>query len=139
MGIILSEFLRSFRVCVGGQLIQAAFVSFGDWASQEIILYNDGEAVEVEWTIGPIDIDEGLGKEVILRYDTDIQSQGKFSTDANGREMLERTRDSRPTWSYTVTEPVSGNYYPVNSRIFVKDATRQLTVLTGKIFTKTFN
>ena len=139
MDILSSEFLRSFSVCVGGQVIQAAFVSFGDWASQEIILYNDAESVEVEWTVGPIDINDGLGKEVILRYDTNIQSQGKFSTDANGREMLERTRNARPTWNYTVTEPVSGNYYPVNSRIFLKDATRQLTVLTGKIFTQTFN
>lgn len=70
---------------------------------------------------------------MILRYDTDIQSAGKFSTDANGREILERTRDVRPTWNYTITEPVSGNYYPVNSRIFIQDATRQLTILTGKI------
>ena len=107
-------------------------VTFGDWASQEITLYEDGEYVEVEWTVGPINVNEGVGKEVILRYDTNIQSAGKFYTDANGRELLERTRNSRPTWSYTVTEPVSGNYYPVNSRIYVKDATRQLTVLTGK-------
>ena len=31
----------------------------------------------------------------------------------NGREVLERTRDYRPTWNYTVVETVSGNYYPV--------------------------
>lgn len=116
-----------------------AMITFGDWAAQEVTLYDDGEYVEVDWTIGPINVNEGLGKEVILRYDTDIQSQGKFYTDANGRELLERTRDSRPTWAYTVTEPVSGNYYPVNSRIYVKDATRQLTILTGKTLTNTLN
>ena len=88
--------------------------------------------VEVEWTVGPIPIDDGAGKEIIIRYDTDIQNQAKFYTDANGREVLERTRDYRPTWNYSRVETVSGNYYPINSRIWIKDQTRQLTVLTGK-------
>jgi lysosomal alpha-mannosidase len=88
--------------------------------------------VEVEWTVGPVPIDDHIGKEIILRYDTDIQSQSKFYTDANGREVLERIRDYRPTWNYTKVETVSGNYYPVNSRIWIKDQTRQFTVLTGK-------
>ncbi len=106
-------------------------IDFNGWASQEISLYDEGENVEVEWTVGPIPIDN-IGKEIILRYDTDIQSQSKFYTDANGREVLERTRNFRPTWNYTVVEPVSGNYYPINSRIWIKDQNRQLTVLTGK-------
>jgi hypothetical protein len=29
-------------------------------------------------------------------------------------------QDYRPTWNLNVTEPVAGNYYPVNSRIFMK-------------------
>jgi lysosomal alpha-mannosidase len=95
-------------------------------------LYDEGETVEVEWTVGPIPVSDNIGKEIILRYDTDIQSQSKFYTDANGREVLERTRDYRPTWNYTVAEPVSGNYYPVNSRIWIKEQARQFTVLTGK-------
>lgn len=33
---------------------------------------------------------DGLGKEVITRLDTDIQSSGYFYTDSNGREVLER-------------------------------------------------
>ena len=112
--------------------VQTAIIVFNDWASQEISLYDDTESVEVEWTIGPIPINDNIGKEIILRYDTDIQSQTKFYTDANGREVLERIRDYRPTWNYTVTEPVSGNYYPVNSRIWIKDTSRQLTVLTDR-------
>lgn len=119
------------RKCIKSETVQTAVVVFNDWASQEISLYNGGDAVEVEWTVGPIPIDDRIGKEIILRYDTDIQSQAKFYTDANGREVLERTRDYRPTWTYNVTEPVSGNYYPVNSRIWIKDQSRQFTVLTG--------
>jgi len=116
------------------ETVQTAIITFNGWASQELSLYNGGEAVEIEWTIGPIPIDDGIGKEIIVRYDTDISSASKFYTDANGREILERTRDFRPTWNYTVNEPVAGNYYPVNSRIWIQDANRQLTVLTGKTY-----
>jgi lysosomal alpha-mannosidase len=112
--------------------VQTAVVVFNDWASQEFILYENSEFVEVQWTVGPVPIDDNKGKEIILRYDTNIASQATFFTDANGREVLQRVRDYRPTWNYTVNEPVSGNYYPVNSRIYIKDSTRQLTVLTGK-------
>ena len=112
--------------------VQTAIIVFNDWASQEIRLYDDTEFIEVEWTLGPIPINDSIGKEIILRYDTDIQSQAKFYTDANGREVLERIRDYRPTWNYTITEPVSGNYYPINSRIWINETSRQLTVLTGK-------
>ncbi len=108
-------------------------IIYNDWASFEVSLYPGSLAVEVEWTVGPVAIDDNIGKEIIIRYDTDIGSAATFYTDANGREVLQRTRDYRPTWNYTVTEPVSGNYYPVNSRIWIKDGTRQLTVLTGKI------
>jgi len=118
--------------CVKGENYQKAIIVFNEWASQEITLYDEGTGVEVEWTVGPIPVADKIGREVVLRYDTDIASAGKFYTDANGREVLERTRDFRPTWNYTVFEPVSGNYYPVNSRIWIKDANRQLTVLTGK-------
>jgi lysosomal alpha-mannosidase len=135
----LVYFLLSFSTCVIGQTVQTAIVIFSDWASQEISVYDGGEFVEVEWTVGPVPIDDDKGKEIILRYDTNIASQAKFYTDANGREVLQRTRDFRPTWNYNVTEPVSGNYYPVNSRIYIKDDTRQLTVLTGKIMIDRFN
>ena len=122
-----------FRTCIKAENVQTAVIVFNDWASQEISLYDDEEFVEVEWTVGPSPINDNIGKEIILRYDTDIQSQSKYYTDANGREVLERTRDYRPTWNYTVDEPVSGNYYPINSRIWIQEENRQFTVLTGKI------
>ncbi len=74
-----------------------------------------------------------MGKEIIIRYNTDINNEKKYYTDANGREVLERIRDHRPTWSYIVDEPISGNYYPINSRIWIRDSDRQLTILTGKV------
>ncbi len=121
-----------FSICIKAQTVQTAVITFNDWTSQEINLYADAQVVEVEWTVGPIPIGDNIGKEIIMRYDTDIQSQSKYYTDANGREVLERIRDYRSTWNYTVNEPVSGNYYPINSRIWIKDQNRQLTVLTDR-------
>lgn len=46
----------------------------------------------MEWTVGPVPIDDGLGKEVISRFTTNIKSQAKLLTDSNGRDMLERQR-----------------------------------------------
>ncbi len=132
-------YLLLFSTCIKAESVQTAVITFNDWASEEISLYDEGETVEVEWTVGPIPINDNMGKEIIIRYDTDIKSAGKYYTDANGREVLERTRDYRPTWNYTVAEPVSGNYYPVNSRIFINETTRQLTVLTGKNIIDRFN
>ena len=122
---------RSLSTCTKAGLVQSALIVFNEWSSQQFNLYNNTSTVEVEWSVGPIPIDDDIGKEVIIRYDTDIVSAAKYYTDANGREVLERIRDYRPTWNYTVLENVSGNYYPINSRIWIKDQQRQFTVLTG--------
>ena len=44
----------------------------------------------------------------------------EFYTDSNGREMLRRVRDFRPTWDLEVIEPVAGNFYPVTSAIYLE-------------------
>lgn len=46
--------------------------------------------------------------------------------------MQMRKRNYRPTWKLTSTEPQSQNYYPVNSRMYIKDKSMQLTVLTDR-------
>ena len=46
--------------------------------------------------------------------------------------MVKRERDKRGTWQLNSTEPVSQNYYPVNTRMFVKDRQNQMTVLTDR-------
>jgi lysosomal alpha-mannosidase len=121
------------RNCTTTDTVQKASIVFNEWVSQEVSLYRNQSAIEFEWTVGPIPINDNLGKEIIIRYSTDIESGSKYYTDANGREVLERIRDHRPTWHYVVDEPISGNYYPINSRIWIQDRDRQLTILTGKI------
>jgi len=71
---------------------------------------------------------------VVTKYETTLKNDGKFYTDANGRQTLLRKRNHRDTWQLNVTEPVSGNYYPVNSRIAIEDETAQkmLVVLNDR-------
>ena len=63
-----------------------------------------------------------------------MKSEGLFYTDTNGRETLERKRNYRPTWQLTLHEPVSGNYYPINTKISIKDMKKKIefAVLTDR-------
>ena len=70
------------------------------------------------------------GKEVVSRFASGLASGAELYTDSNGREMQRRQRDHRPSWQLNQTEPVAGNYFPVNTAAFVRDAGAQLTILT---------
>lgn len=94
---------------------------FNSWASQVIRIYPNENHIEFDWTVGPIDVSDGQGKDVITRWTTDLKTQSIFYTDANGRELQKRQRDFRPTYNYTNEAPASGNYYPITSRIVLKD------------------
>ena len=75
---------------------------------------------EVEWTAGPIPISDDKGKEVVIQYKSALKSGDTFQTDSNGREMLTRKLDYRPTWDLKVTQPVAGNYYPLTAAIAIQ-------------------
>jgi hypothetical protein len=102
--------------------------------SQVVRLYHSKPYVEFEYTLGPIDVTDGIGKEVVTRFSSDLDSGKTFFTDANGREVLERTLNYRKDWPLQVHEPASGNYYPVNTRIMIQDAKQdlQLTIVTDR-------
>ena len=93
--------------------------------------------IEVEWLVGPIGVDDGVGKEIVSRFrlNQTLDQNGVFFTDSNGRQNIERKRDFRPSYDLlnaTIEEPVSSNYYPVNSAIFIQDADHQLTVVNDR-------
>lgn len=115
-----------------GPLVEEVRQVISPYISQVIRLYAGQRHAEFEYTVGPIPVGDKWGKEIITRFDTDIKSDQLFYTDANGREMQERKRNYRPTWKLDITEPVAGNYYPVNSRMYINDSAKQLTVLTDR-------
>lgn len=72
--------------------------------------------------VDSIPIVDGVGKEIVMvvRVPT-IQNNGTFYTDSMGMEMQTRVLNYRPTWTLNVTQPVAGNYYPVQSTIAIED------------------
>lgn len=115
-----------------GDLVNEVHQVYSDWVSQVIRMYSNSNYVEFEWMIGPIPINDLKGKEIITRYTTNIQSHGVFYTDSNGRETVVRARDHRDTWKLKLYEPVSGNYYPVTTKIAIEDAELRMAVLVDR-------
>ncbi|XP_065891997.1 lysosomal alpha-mannosidase-like [Dysidea avara] len=117
-----------------GPVVQEVWQDFGTYVGQQIRLYETVEYIELEYTIGPLPQSDKKGKEVISYYDTDLSTMKQWYTDANGREMQLRNLGGRQTWVWNNTAPIAGNYYPINSRIFIRDETAksQVTVLTDR-------
>jgi len=113
-------------------LVQELRQTVTSWLTQTVRIRAGEPYAEFEYSVGDIPINDGWGKEVISRFTSTIRTAGKFYTDSNGREMQERTRDFRPTWKLNVTQPIAGNYYPVNAVAYIKDAASQLTVLNDR-------
>jgi hypothetical protein len=134
-----------------------------DWSSHVIRLLKDSEVIESEWLAGPIPIkyvndyhkhlyqliiivicliisSDGIGKELVSRFTTNIANGDAYYTDSNGKLTEPRRRDYRPTFTLLPdSEPVTRNYYPIITRAFIRDEAgddpstrRQLTVLTDR-------
>lgn len=118
---------------VSGDLADEVTQTFGDVVSQRVRLARGERHFEITYTITNLPIEDGWGKEIVSRISTSIDNDGTCFTDSNGREMLERKRDFRPTWDLNQTEPVAGNYYPVGTALSIRDSSAQLTVLTDAV------
>ena len=65
---------------------------------------NVSEPFLIESFIEPINIIDGIGKEIIIKFtSSQINNQGIFYTDSNGLEMQQRTRNWRKTWKLNIT------------------------------------
>eukprot|EP00913_Durusdinium_trenchii_P015131 g14192.t1 len=113
-----------------GELADEVVTSVGSWVHQRLRLAKKASHVEITYTVGEIPADDGLGKEIVSRFSTDLQTAGTCFSDSNGREMLQRKRDFRPSWDFNQTEEVAGNYYPIATSLFIRRPTSSLTVLT---------
>jgi len=89
--------------------------------------------IDIEYTVGPLPIDgDGVGKEAVLHYQSSVKNNDLFYTDSNGRDFMKRRRNYRPTWKHNETEPIAGNYYPVNTAIYIEDSHASLGILTDR-------
>ena len=65
-----------------------------DWMGFNVRQYDHASrAYEVDYIVGPIDVDDGQGKEVIMAYSSGlVANNGLFKTDSNGRQLIQRIR-----------------------------------------------
>ncbi|EDQ87643.1 uncharacterized protein MONBRDRAFT_33201 [Monosiga brevicollis MX1] len=114
-----------------GELVSEIYVTYASWATLVLRLVKGEARVEVDYTVGPIPQEsfEGgspylQGKEIVLRYNSSLHTNGTLYHDSNAREMIERKYNLRgPTYPspYQISEPVAGNYYPVNALLALED------------------
>ncbi|KAJ7526059.1 hypothetical protein O6H91_17G079900 [Diphasiastrum complanatum] len=116
---------------IRGTLVDEIHQEISPWIFQVVRLVKTSEHVEVEF-VGPIPIDDELGKELVTRLYTNISNVGEFYTDSNGRDFLKRVRNYRSDWNLNVTEPIAGNYYPVNLGIYLKDNEKEFSLLVDR-------
>ena len=65
---------RAHIATVASSVVQEARISFNGWASVVVRLWRGAQEAEIEWTVGPIPVADGIGKEVMLRLRSDIDS-----------------------------------------------------------------
>ncbi|KAK6127824.1 hypothetical protein DH2020_038426 [Rehmannia glutinosa] len=112
-----------------GPLFDEVHQMINSWIYQITRVYKEKEHAEVEFIVGPIPIDDGIGKEIVTQIKTTIGNNKTFYTDSNGRDFLERIRDYRADWDLQVNQPIAGNYYPINLGIYMKDENTEFSVL----------
>lgn len=118
--VINGDLVKEFRI----NLNPAGFITTK--------VYDNLNFIETEWVVGPIPIDDKVGKEYVIKYETNIINNGEFFTDSNGRQLLKRKLDFRPQWNLTLAEPVPGNYYPVTNEIYIENGDTRMTILTDR-------
>ncbi|GER45572.1 alpha-mannosidase [Striga asiatica] len=115
-----------------GPLFDEVHQAISPWIYQVTRVYKEKEHVEVEFTVGPIPVDDRVGKEIVTQIKTDIRSNRTFYTDSNGRDFLQRVRDYRTDWDLQVNQPIAGNYYPINLGIYIKDENTEFSILVDR-------
>lgn len=92
---------------------------------------------EVELNAVPI-FNNNQGKDLIVnwRFFNGFDPRGKFWTDANSLQMLERNINQREQFKFNITNSkIASNYYPVDSAIAMRDfngSNLQVTIMNDR-------
>ncbi|XP_064076196.1 lysosomal alpha-mannosidase-like isoform X1 [Vanessa tameamea] len=117
---------------VKGPIVQEYRAETKENAASVLRIYNGLNYFVHDFVVGPIPIEDKVGKEYVVRYDTNVVNNGEFYTDSNGRQMLKRKLNERPQWNLTLEEPIAGNYYPVTNKISIQDEQTRISILTDR-------
>ena len=119
-------------VFVRTPLAEEARITFGSWATCIVRLTKGATEAEFETTVGPVPIVDGVGKEIVNRFVTDINSGDRWRSDSNAYEITQRRKNHRSNYELNVTEPIASNTVPVNGMIEISDASRSFVVYNDR-------
>ena len=96
---------------------------------RDLEVANARQVFQVEIDLPEIPIDGSEGKEVVLVFQSEkIKNHGIFYTDSQGRGLIRREQDKRPHFDLDVTDPVSGNFYPINTMVVMNGTSSPFSV-----------
>jgi len=132
-----SEPLHCSELVSGPIVTEARCSAFGgataaeEWAQITLrLLEVPGTALEAEWTVGPVDVGDGVGRSVALRVAYNAQTPGQFWTDSNARGLQLRKRNAWP--ADDLTETVAANYFPLNSALAISNGAKTAALLPDR-------
>jgi lysosomal alpha-mannosidase len=94
---------------------------FSDYITQTVRTYEDEDYIEFDWIVGHLPIENNVGREIVTRFETDLKNEKVFYTDANGRQMVKRMFNPKSVGCTGSNNVITGNWYPIYSRIFIRD------------------
>ncbi|RXG61086.1 hypothetical protein Avbf_12273, partial [Armadillidium vulgare] len=129
-------------------LVEEIHQEWSSWVTQVVRTYQDKNYVEIEWLVGPIPVDDDVGKEIINHFkfeefitnkhlSTQTQMEGSYKKIYDNHtiylfninyQILSRLRikDYRETYDLPLyAEPVSRNYYPVTAQFVLNSVNGQ--------------
>lgn len=86
-------------------------------------LYRGRPSVELQ-TEFHLQTQYASNRELIIRFETNINSNDRFYTDLNGFQIISRKRYSKI--------PLQGNVYPLNSMAWIEDDMHRFSIITGQ-------
>jgi len=116
---------------VTGPVVNLTYHEYG-YVTQEMRLWVGAGDVEIERTVGPVNITGNKSREVITRYSSGLASRGAWRSDSNCRESQPRRRDWRGNWTVNISEPVAANFYPAACLVSLSDGATTLAVAVDR-------
>ncbi|KAI3832345.1 hypothetical protein MKW92_046815, partial [Papaver armeniacum] len=104
-----------------GPVLDEVHQQVNEWIHQITRVYKGKEHAEVEFIVGPIPVEDEIGKEITTKISTTLKTNKTFYTDSNGRDFIKRVRDYRADWDLQI-----------NLGIYVEDDKTELSVLVDR-------
>ena len=103
-----------------GNIVTQIVTCWEEQIVSKITIFKDLSNVKID-TLN-VDTDYSTREEIVMRVNTKIKNDAVFYTDSNGMEMQKRKLNFRENWEWSGEEPISGNYYPITSAIYIEDS-----------------